>query len=102
MNTLASWAQHLARALLQEPLPRRWAHVQGVASRAHSLAPVLGADADLLEAAAWVHDIGYAPGLATTGLHQLDGARYLRDAQHADALRAQTGQPHLDCTRHSG
>ena len=86
MDTLASWAQHLARALLQEPLPRRWAHVQGVAERARSLAPVLGADADLLEAAAWLHDIGYAPGLATTGLHQLDGARYLRDAQHADAM----------------
>jgi hypothetical protein len=50
------------------------------------LASVLGADADLLEAAAWLHDIGYAPGLATTGLHQLDGARYLRDAQHADAM----------------
>ena len=47
---------------------------------------MLGADADLIEAAAWLHDIGYAPGLALTGLHQLDGARYLRDAQHADAL----------------
>ena len=80
MNTLASWAQQLARALLQEPLPRRWAHVQGVATRARNLAPVLGADADLLEAAAWAHDIGYAPTLAITGLHQLDGARYLRDA----------------------
>ena len=44
--------------------PRRWAHVQGVAARARSLAPVLGADADLLEAAAWLHDIGYAPDLA--------------------------------------
>src|SRR6266516_6767045 len=86
MNTLASWAQHLARELLQEPLPRRWAHVQGVAARARSLAPVLGADAELLEAAAWLHDIGYAPDLAITGLHQLDGARYLRDAQHADAM----------------
>ena len=60
--------------------------LQGVAARARGLAPVLGADADLLEAAAWLHDIGYAPGLALTGLHQLDGARYLRDAQHADAL----------------
>jgi hypothetical protein len=47
---------------------------------------VLGADADLLEAAAWLHDIGYAPGLALTGLHQLDGARYLRDTKHVDAL----------------
>jgi hypothetical protein len=86
MNTLASSAEPLARALLQEPLPRRWAHVQGVAARARSLAPVLGADAGLLEAAAWLHDIGYAPGLADTGLHALDGARYLRDAQHADAM----------------
>jgi HD superfamily phosphodiesterase len=45
-----------------------------------------GQDADLLEAAAWLHDIGHAPGLAATGLHSLDGARYLRDAQHADAM----------------
>jgi HD domain len=86
MDTLASRAQQLARALLQERLPRRWAHVQGVAARARGLAPVLGADADLLEAAAWLHDIGYAPGLAVTGLHQLDGARYLRDAQHAGPI----------------
>ena len=34
MNTLASWGEQLARALLHEPLPRRWAHVQGVAARA--------------------------------------------------------------------
>jgi len=67
------------------PAPR-WAHSQGVAARARSLAPVLDADADLIEAAAWLHDIGYAPSLATTGLHQLDGARYLRDARHADAM----------------
>ena len=86
MNTLASWAEQLARALLQESLPRRWAHVQGVAARARSLAPVLGADAGLLEAAGWLHDIGYAPGLAATGFHPLDGARYLRDARHAGTL----------------
>jgi putative nucleotidyltransferase with HDIG domain len=86
MNTLAPWAGHLAGTLLQEPLPRRWAHVQGVAARARSLAPVLGADADLLEAAAWLHDIGYAPSLIATGLHALDGARYLRDAHQADAM----------------
>ncbi len=86
MNTLASWAGQLAQALLQEPLPRRWAHVRGVAARARSLDHVLGGDADLLEAAGWLHDIGYAPGLAATGFHPLDGARYLRDAQHADAM----------------
>src|SRR5947209_18424597 len=86
MNTLTSWAGPLAQDLLQESLPRRWAHVQGVAARARSLAPVLGADADLLEGAAWLHDIGYARGLAVAGLHALDGARYLRDAQPADAM----------------
>ena len=86
MNALAPRAEQLARALLHEPLPRRWTHVQGVAARARSLAPVLGADADLLEAAAWLHDIGYAPGLTVTGLHALDGACYLRDAQHAGAM----------------
>ena len=86
MDTLASWAQQHARALLQESLPRRWAHVQGVAARARSLATVLGSDADLLEAAAWLHDIGYTPGLAVMGFHPLDGARYLRDAQHTDVM----------------
>jgi hypothetical protein len=74
------------RGLLQEGLPRRWARDQGVAARARSLAAVLGAHADLLEAAAWLHDIGYAPGLAVTGLHALEDVRYLRDAQYADAM----------------
>jgi putative nucleotidyltransferase with HDIG domain len=86
MDALASWAEDLGQALLQDSLPRRWAHVQGVAAQARSLAPVLGADADLLEAAAWLHDIGYASDLAVTGFHPLDGARYLRDARHADAM----------------
>ena len=39
MNTLAFQPGQLAQALLQEPLPRRWAHVQGVAARARSLGP---------------------------------------------------------------
>jgi len=64
----------------------RRTHVQGVAAQVHSLAAVLGADADLLQAAARLHDIGYAPDLVVTGLHALDGARYLRDAQHGDAM----------------
>ena len=81
----AHWAAELARKLLEVPLPRRWAHVQGVAAQARSLAPILGDDADLLEAAAWLHDIGYTPELADTGFHPLDGARYLRDVEHANA-----------------
>ena len=86
MDTLAAWAQDLARTLLADALPRRWAHVQGVAARARSLAPAIGPDTGLLEAAAWLHDIGYLPELAVTGLHGLDGARYLRDVRHAEPL----------------
>jgi putative nucleotidyltransferase with HDIG domain len=84
METMSVWAERLARTLLEHALPCRWAHVQGVAAQARSLAPTLGADAELLEAAAWLHDIGYLPELAASGLHGLDGARYLRDVQHAD------------------
>ena len=86
MQTIAAWAEGLARALLADSLSRRWSHVQGVAARARTLKPSLGADADLIEAAAWLHDIGYLPELAHTGLHGLDGARYLRDVQHAEPL----------------
>jgi len=86
MPTIAAWAEGLTRSLLADALPRRWSHVQGVAARARSLAPAIGSDAGLLEAAAWLHDIGYLPELAATGLHGLDGARYLRDVQHAEPL----------------
>ena len=85
MQRQADLARELARALLETPLPRRWAHSQGVADCAHMLAPVVGADADLLRAAAWLHDVGYSPALATTGFHPLDGARYLRDVEHVDS-----------------
>ena len=79
----AERAEEIARTLLEKPLPRRWAHTQGVAARARTLAPILGDAADLIEAAAWLHDIGYSPALAATGFHPLDGARYLRDGQRA-------------------
>lgn len=80
----AEWAHDLAKDLLETTLPRRWAHTQGVAARAVSLAPILGDEADTLTAAAYLHDIGYAPDLVSTGFHPLDGARYLRDVHQAD------------------
>jgi hypothetical protein len=86
MQTTAAWAEGLARALLADSLPRRWSHVQGVAAWARTLKPSLGGDADLIEAVAWLHDIGYLPQFLATGLHGLDGARYLRDVQHAERL----------------
>jgi putative nucleotidyltransferase with HDIG domain len=72
-------ARVIARRLLESELPRRWAHTQGVAARAKSLARALGEDAELIEIAAWLHDIGYAQSLVSTGFHPIDGARYLRD-----------------------
>lgn len=80
---LCSWARTVAEAELAGRLPRRWAHSQGVARRATELAAVLGDRADLLAAAAILHDVGYAPRLAVTGFHPLDGARYLREVHDA-------------------
>ena len=58
----------------------RWEHARAVASRAALAASVLSPDErPLLVAAAWVHDIGYAPAVRRTGFHPLDGALYLRD-----------------------
>jgi len=85
-ETISAWAEGLARTLLERTLPRRWAHVQGVAASARSLAPTIGANSGLLEAAAWLHDIGYLSELAETGLHGLDGARHLRDVRRADPI----------------
>jgi hypothetical protein len=39
---------------------------------------VPSADRPYLVAAAYLHDIGYSPTLRRVGLHQLDGAAYLR------------------------
>jgi hypothetical protein len=72
-------AAALAETKLAQALPRRWRHVQSVARRARRVAETLSLPDDLV-AAAWLHDIGYAPELAETGFHPLDGARYLRRA----------------------
>ena len=50
-----------------------------MAERAGWVATTLSLPDDLV-AAAWLHDIGYAPGLVQTGFHPLDGARFLRRA----------------------
>ena len=70
--------QHLASELLS-PLADRWAHSEMAAAQARRVAATVPArDRDLLIAAAWLHDIGYAAQLTDTGFHPLDGARYLR------------------------
>jgi hypothetical protein len=75
-------ARELAEQKLAAALPGRWTHVQAVGARAAELSPAAGPDADVLVAAAWLHDIGYGPEIAEsgTGFHPLDGARFLRAA----------------------
>ena len=71
-----SKARLMAARLLIDLHPR-WSHVQGVGALAERLRH-LGAISDQVVVAAWLHDIGYAPDLATTGFHPLDGAQHLR------------------------
>lgn len=79
-----TWAWRIAEAELSDALPRRWAHSQGVATRAAGLTQIMGPRTELLTSAAVLHDVGYAPRLALTGFHPLDGARFLRDEHSAD------------------
>jgi hypothetical protein len=76
--TLEPWATAQAERLIA-PLGDRWTHVQAVADKARRVGAVLPAeDADLLVAAALLHDVGYAPSLNRLGFHAVDGARFLR------------------------
>jgi hypothetical protein len=75
---LPAWAEQQAAALLTG-LGDRWSHVQAVAAQARQVSAALAPeDRPYLIAAAWLHDIGYAPSLNRLGFHPVDGARYLR------------------------
>jgi hypothetical protein len=77
VKVFAAW--DIAEEMLGQTLPRRWRHSQGVWSRSLMVGGSLAAaDGELLEQAAVLHDVGYAPGVALTGFHPLDGARHLR------------------------
>jgi hypothetical protein len=83
---LISWAASSAERFLA-PLGNRWLHVQQVAECARRVAAVVPAgDRDLLVAAAYLHDVGYAPALAVTGFHPLDGARWIRGQSRDERL----------------
>jgi hypothetical protein len=75
---LSAWAELEAGKLLADT-GRRWEHVGGVVREAQRVSQVLREEGGpYLIAAAWLHDIGYAPSIATTGFHPLDGARHVR------------------------
>lgn len=76
------WAERVSRQLL-EPLGARWRHTVGVGKRARLAGRALEpGEADVLVAAAYLHDVGYAPELSQTGFHPVDGARFAREAGH--------------------
>ncbi len=76
--SLVDCAADCAASLLS-PLGNRWLHAQGVVERARLVSEILQEDdRPYLIAAAYMHDIGYAPSLKKTGFHPLDGACYLR------------------------
>jgi HD superfamily phosphodiesterase len=77
-----TWAERAATELLS-PLEARWQHTLRVVERAQSFRDVLDRDElDVLLAAGYVHDVGYAPGLAKAEFHPLDGARFVREEGH--------------------
>jgi HD superfamily phosphodiesterase len=75
---IVKWAEQKSQELLA-PLGNRWLHVQGVVKRAYEIKHLFSEkDWQTLIAAAYLHDIGYAPSLQITGFHPLDGAYYLQ------------------------
>jgi HD superfamily phosphodiesterase len=76
---LVTWAAEQACERLA-PLGERWSHTQGVASRAREIATAVEPDdREILIAAAYLHDVGYAPELVVHGFHPVDGALWLRE-----------------------
>jgi hypothetical protein len=75
---MVATAADLTRHILDSD-PARLAHSQAAARRAELLTLAVEPEhAPLLVAAAWLHDIGYAPGLRDTEFHPIDGARHLQ------------------------
>jgi hypothetical protein len=70
-------ARQLARSHLQV-LPDRWRHTEAVVDRASKYTEGLSSDDRVvLLAAAWLHDLGYAPAIRRTGFHPHDGAQFV-------------------------
>lgn len=78
----------LCESLLAEPLPDRWRHVRAVAREASRISGIEGVDVEELRIAAILHDIGYAPTIAHTRFHPLDGARFLAAEDYPDRVIA--------------
>jgi hypothetical protein len=73
--------------------------VQAVAAAARGVAAAVDPDErDLLVAAAWLHDVGYAPSIGLLGFHPVDGARFLDGLGASGRLCALVA--HHSCARY--
>jgi len=86
-EALEAWARRVLASTPELP-SQRLRHSAGVARRAAAASRALLAppEAELVRAAAWLHDIGYAPGLVETSCHAIDGARHLQRLAAPDTL----------------
>lgn len=75
MTWTASESKDVAHEFAVE-LGSRWIHLAAVGQAAARL-PLADDEAEIVVAAAWLHDIGYAPRLHRTGMHAIDGALFL-------------------------
>ncbi len=86
-DELLDWAAGHADEMLAA-LGDCWAHSRAVGERARSIGPAFAREDRVhLIAAAYLHDVGYAPALAQTGFHAIDGARHLRSLGHERLAR---------------
>lgn len=75
------WRREQAKELAVEYLSElgpRWAHIHTVGRLADCIVQDHGLPTEIA-AAAWLHDIGYAPALTDTNFHPIDGATFLAD-----------------------
>lgn len=88
-SELVDEARSTARQMLEglDDGGHRWHHTQAVAARAAQAAVTFDPNqADCLTAAAWLHDIGYAPTVAHHHFHPVDGATYIQDHLASDTV----------------
>ena len=66
----------------------RWVHAQAVGRSAEQLQERGYDVSDAVIMSAWLHDVGYADGVANTGFHPIDGAEWLRKQAAPDGVVA--------------
>ena len=80
VQTEPMWTVERCRELAHElvgDMHPRWEHLSAVGRLAEGLAERHAQVSERVVMAAWLHDVGYSPGVAHLGFHPVDGARHL-------------------------